>query len=175
MNVIEAIFTRRSMRKYTGKPLEQGELKLIIKAGFYAPSAHNKQPWHFVVVKDPNMLEKIASEHQYAKMLPQAGCAIIVCGDKKVEGMPGFLIEDCSAAIENMLLAAHGLGLGAVWCGLHPVTKLTKMISGLLGLPAEIIPVGLVVVGHSAEVRDTTERYDEGRVHNEKWSSPSAP
>lgn len=169
MNVIEAILTRRSMRKYTGQPLEQGELKLIIKAGFYAPSAHNKQPWHFVVLKDPDMLEKIANEHQYAKMLPQAGCAIIVCGDKEKEGLPGFLIEDCSAAIENMLLAAHGLGLGAVWCGLHPVTKLTKMISRHLGLPSGIIPVGMVVVGHGAEVRDTPDRYDESKVHFDKW------
>lgn len=169
MNVIEAIFTRRSIRKYTGQPFEQGELKLIIKAGFHAPSAHNKQPWHFIVVKDPHMLEKIAVGHQYAKMLPQAGCAIIVCGDKKREGLPGFLIEDCSAAIENMLLAAHGLGLGAVWCGLYPVAKLTKMISGLLELPSDIIPVGMVVVGHGAETRTTPDRYDESRVHFEKW------
>ena len=169
MNILEAIFTRRSIRKYTGQPLEQGELKLIIKAGFYAPSAHNKQPCHFVVLKDSNMLEKIACGHQYASMLPQAGCAIIVCGDKKREGLPGFLIEDCSAAIQNMLLAAHGLGLGAVWCGLHPVTKLTKMISGLLELPTEIIPVGLVVVGHGAEVGETPDRYDDSRVHCDKW------
>lgn len=169
MNVIEAIFTRRSIRKYTGQPIEQGELKLILKAGFHAPSAHNKQPWHFVVIKDSGLLEKISSGHQYAKMLPQAGCAIIVCGDKKREGLSGFLIEDCSAAIQNMLLAAHGLGLGAVWCGLYPVTKLTGMINKLIELPSEIIPVGLVVVGHGSEVRNTPDRYIEDRVHFEKW------
>jgi nitroreductase len=169
MNVIDAIFTRRSIRKYTGQPIEQGELEQILKAGFYAPSAHNHQPWHFIVVRDPRILEKIAAGHQYSKMLPQAGCAIIVCGDTKKEELLGFLIEDCSAAIQNMLLAAHGLGLGAVWCGLYPVTRLTALIGGLLGLPSKIIPVGMVVVGHGDEARNVPDRYDENRVHLDKW------
>lgn len=170
MNVIEAILSRRSVRKYTGEPLGDDELRFILKAGFYAPSAHNHRPWHFIVVKDRDSIGKIAGAHKYAGMLPQAGCAIIVCGDKTKEKMLGFLIEDCSAAIENMLLAAHSLGLGAVWCGLYPVGRITRAINRLLALPPEIIAVGMVVVGHgSGEAGPVPERYDESRVHIEKW------
>jgi len=149
--------------------MTEEQLKLILRAGFAAPSAHNKQPWHFIVVRDKDSLEIIAKFHPYAKMLPKAGCGIIVCGDKEKEGMTGFLVEDCSAAIQNMLLAAHGLDLGAVWCGLYPVPTLTKAINSLLELPKNIIPVGLVVAGHKNEERKAVNLYDEQRVHFEKW------
>ncbi len=169
MEVLNAIFTRRSIRKYTGDVISEDDLKLVLRAGFSAPSAHNYQPWHFVVVKDNATLEQIAAVHTYAKMLPQAGCGIIVCGDKEKQSITGFLVEDCSAAIQNMLLAAHGLGLGAVWCGLYPVTKLTKSISKLLDLPANITPIGMVVVGYSAEEKKELDKYDEAKIHIEKW------
>ncbi len=169
MEVLEAIFTRRSIRRFTGQPISEEDLKTVVKAGFYAPSAHNKQPWHFVIVRDKDALESIAKIHPYAKMLPQAGCGIIVCGDKEKEGMTGFLVEDCSAAIQNMLLAAHGLGLGAVWCGLYPVPQLTKPIGGLVNLPSEIVPVGMVVIGHKAEEKENAERFDDSKVHLEQW------
>ena len=107
--------------------------------------------------------------HPYAKMLPQAGCCIIVCGDKEKQGMIGFLIEDCSAAIQNMLLAAHGAGLGAVWCSLYPVPKLTKAISRLLELPRTVMPVGMVAVGRKNEQREAPDRFDYTKVHFEKW------
>jgi nitroreductase len=169
MELLEAIFTRKSIRKYTGESLTEEQLELILRAGFAAPSAHNKQPWHFVVVRDKETLEKIAHFHPYAKMLPQAGCGIIACGDSNKEGMTGFLTEDCSAAIQNMLLAAHGIGLGAVWCGLYPVTALTSKVSGLLELPENIIPIGLVVAGHKNEERKAVDQYDAKKVHFEKW------
>ena len=169
MDIIEAIYTRRSIRKYTNDPVSDEDLKVILNAGFCAPSAHNKKPWHFIVVKEPSVLNSIAQFHPYAQMLPSAGCAIIVCGDKNCEGMAGFLIEDCSAAIQNILLASHGLGLGAVWCGLYPVPKLTKNITSLLNLPENIIPIGLVSVGHKAEDRTPSDRYDQTRIHYNKW------
>lgn len=145
MNVLEAIFTRRSIRKFTGKKIEDKEISTIIKAGCYAPSAENKRPWHFVVVRDEKALERISAFHPRARMINQAGCAIVVCGDKELQSQTGFLIEDCSAAIQNMLLAAHGLNLGAVWCGLYPITKFTKPMKVQLNLPINIVPVGLVV------------------------------
>lgn len=169
MELLEAIFTRKSIRKYTGESLTEEQLKLILRAGFAAPSAHNKQPWHFVVVQNKETLEKIAQFHPYAKMLPQAGCGIIACGDSNKEGMAGFLTEDCSAAIQNMLLAAHGIGLGAVWCGLYPVTELTSKVSSLLELPENVIPIGLVVTGHKNEERKAIDLYDAKKVHYEKW------
>jgi nitroreductase len=169
MDILEAIYTRKSIRKFTGERISEENLKILLKAGFSAPSAHNKKPWHFVVVRDESALETIAKTHPYAKMLPNAGCGIIVCGDKEKEEAIGFLVEDCSAAIENILLAAHGIGLGAVWCGLYPVPELTDLVEGVLNLPENIVPVGMVVVGTKSEEREVKDRYDEDRVHFDKW------
>lgn len=138
MDVIQAIMTRRSIRKFTGEMINEEQLNTLLRAGCNAPSAHNYQPWHFVVVKNQEILSRIADKHPYAKMLPQAGCCIVVCGDDEKQQHKGFLVEDCSAAIQNILLAAHGIGLGAVWCGLYPVTELTGLVSECLGLPGNI-------------------------------------
>jgi nitroreductase len=169
MEVIEAILTRRSIRKYTGEPVSEEDVKTVLCAGSYAPSAHNLQPFRFIVVRDAEKLQLIAEKHRYAKMLPSAGCCIVVGGDKTVQKKVGFLVEDCSAAIQNMLLAAHGLGLGTVWCGLYPVPRLTKVVSTILQLPQEIVPVGLIALGHKAEDRQVGERFDPSKVHYESW------
>lgn len=169
MDVLEAIYSRKSIRRFTGEKISEENLKTILMAGFCAPSAHNKRPWHFVVIRDEESLKAIANAHPYAKMLPGAGCGIVVCGDKEREGMTGFLVEDCSAAMENMLLAAHGIGLGAVWCGLYPVPQLVKLVEKVLDLPENIIPVGVMVVGAKDEERAVKDRYDEERVHFDRW------
>jgi len=169
MDVLQAIFTRRSIRKFTGEPVSDEDMQTLLKAGFSAPSAHNYQPWHFVVVKNPSALEQIAAKHPYAKMLPQAGCCIIVCGDEEKQNMKGLLIEDCSAAIQNILLAAHGIGLGAVWCGLYPIPQLTKVVAETINLPEKIEPIGMVVVGHKVEERPSEDRYDQTKVHYDQW------
>lgn len=169
MNVIDAILTRRSIRKFTGQVISGDQLDLLLKCGFQAPSAYNLQPWHFVVVKEKENLEKIADIHPYAKMLPQAGCGIIVCGDITREKKEGYLVEDCSAAIENILLAAHGTGLGAVWCGIYPDTERARAFSEILNLPENIIPVGLIAVGYPDEEKPPQERFDPAKVHYESW------
>jgi nitroreductase len=169
MDVLQAIFTRRSIRKFTGEPISEENMQTLLKAGFSAPSAHNSQPWHFVVVKNPASLEYIAEAHPYAKMLPKAGSCIIVCGDNNVQKAKGFLVEDCSAAIQNILLAAHGLGLGAVWCGLYPAPELTQIIATTIKLPDHIDPIGMVVVGHKAEDREPASRFDNAKIHYDQW------
>lgn len=169
MDIREAIFTRRSIRKFTGEVLDDETLDQVIRAGFQAPSAHNRQPWHFVIIREKDLLQSISEGHPYAKMLPQAGCAIVVCGDKELEGIPGFITEDCSAAIQNMLLMAHGIGLGAVWCAVHPVGKLVKLFTKLLNLPQHILPIGMVVIGHTAIETAAVDRYNAERIHMEKW------
>ncbi len=169
MDILEAIYTRRSIRKFTGQVINNDDLNKVLKAGFSAPSAHNIRPWHFIVVKDQEKLKEIAEIHPYAKMLPRAACGIIVCGDQKMQNKLGFLVEDCSAAIENMLLAAHGIGLGAVWCGLHPIPDREGPMVNLLNLPANIIPVGMVVVGYPAEDKRTIDRYEKNKIHIEEW------
>ncbi len=169
MNVLDAIFTRRSIRKFTGEPIKEEDLRLILKAGFQAPSAHNLEPREYVVVRDKDVLDKIADFHKYAKMLPNAGCGIVVCGDKSKQDDMGFLVEDCSASIQNMLLAAHGLGLGAVWCGLYAKEDLVDNMSKTLNLPEHIIPIGLVVVGVKDQEREAIDRYNEEKVHYDRW------
>ena len=102
-------------------------------------------------------------------MLPKAGCGIIVCGDKDKQPEIGFLVEDCSASMQNMLLAAHGIGLGAVWCGLYSVTKLTEAMADVLELPEHVIPIGMIVVGIKDESKEPIDRYDERKIHYDKW------
>ena len=170
MDAMEAILTRRSVRQYTGEPVKDEEIRQVIKAASHAPSAHNRQPWHFVVVRDPELIHRVAEVHPYAKMAPQAGSCIVVCGDTTCQEDVGFLVEDCSAAIENMLIAARSMGLGTVWCGLHPIRKLTDAMRAFLSLPETIIPVGLVVIGHAVETRIAKDRYDEAKVHWDKWA-----
>lgn len=169
MNVLDTIFTRRSIRKFTGEQIKEEDLKLILKAGFQAPSAHNMEPRDYIVVRDREVLNKISEFHKYAKMLPNAGCGIIVCGDTERQEEMGFLIEDCSASIQNILLAAHGLGLGAVWCGLYSREDLVDNMSKTLGLPAHIIPIGMVVIGVKDEENKSIDRYNEEKIHYNKW------
>jgi len=169
MELMEALLTRRSVRKFSGEPISADDLTAILRSGSYAPSAMNRQPWHFVVLRERETLEAITKIQPYTQMLPKAGCGIVVCGDKLRQPQMGFLVEDCSAAIQNMLLAAHGLGLGAVWCGLYPVSIFTKPLSKLLKLPIQMVPVGLIAVGHKTEDRTVAERFDPDRVHYEVW------
>ena len=169
MDILEAIFTRRSIRKFTGEPISDQDMEMVIRAGFQAPSAHNYQPWEFIILRDKSNMERIAKVHTYAKMLPNAEAGIIVCGDMNKQTMTGFLIEDCSAAIQNILLAAHGIGLGAVWCGLYPVTHLTHEVAKVCSLPEHIVPVGLVVIGHKGEERKKEDRFNSAKLHYEVW------
>lgn len=169
MDAITAIKTRRSIRKFTGKVISEEQLKLLIEAAFSAPSAHNFQPWEFIVVRNEEKLRLIADLHPYGKMFPQAGCGIIVCGSQDRQEQLGFLVEDCSAAIQNILVAANSEGLGAVWCGIYPVEPLAKAFENGFDIPKHFIPVGIVAVGHPAESKAPENRYITERIHYDTW------
>jgi nitroreductase len=169
MDAMECLLTRRSIRKYTGERIPDEQLRAILHAGFSAPTAMNTRPWHFVVIRDAETLETIAQAHPYAKMLPRAGCGILACGDTGRNPTEGYLAEDCSAAIENMLLAAHALGLGAVWLGIYPRAERVAALRKILDIPGNVLPVGLMAVGVPAEEKDAPDRYDGDMVHFEKW------
>lgn len=169
MDAIECILTRRSIRKYTGKPIPEDKLHTILRAGMSAPTAANLRPWRFIVIRNPETLKAVSTAHPYSKMLPQAGCGILVCGDNQANKSLYYLAEDCSAAIQNMLLAAHALGLGAVWLGAHPDEEHIQAIGVLMKLPQSILPVGLVAMGEPDEVKDAPDRYEPDRVHFEQW------
>ncbi|MDX9694521.1 MAG: nitroreductase family protein [Bacteroidales bacterium] len=118
MEILEGIITRRSIRKYTDKKISDDQVQMLLKAGMYAPSARNQQPWHFLVINDKRTLNQLSEIHPYAKMLTEAQLSILVCGDETLELSTGYWVVDCSVATQNILLAAHGMGLGAVWLGL---------------------------------------------------------
>ncbi|MDR7870615.1 MAG: nitroreductase family protein [Tissierellaceae bacterium] len=169
MDIIEGIMTRRSIRHFTGELISDEQLDTMLRAGFQAPSAHNCQPWEFIVVRDKDKIKEIKEYHKYAKMLGDAGTAIVVCGDINRQDNMGFLVADTSAAIQNMLLAAHGLGLGAVWCGIYDIPQLIANIKETLNLPENVIPIGMVVVGNKIKDRTPQDRYDENKIHYDTW------
>ena len=169
MDALDAIFTRKSIRKYTGQPVTAEQLHTIMRAGFSAPTAMNKRPWQFVVIRDSETLKAITEFHPYSKMLPSAGCGILVCGDTKASNNEYYLTQDCSAAMENMLLAAHALGLGAVWLGVYPREERMNPLRALTNLPEHILPIGLMAVGVADEIREAPDRYEEQKVHYEHW------
>lgn len=169
MDAITAIKSRRSIRNYTGEPISEEQLRLVLEAGFSAPSAHNFQPWEFIIIRDREKLRMVADVHPYGKMIPVAGCGILVCGNRSRQELEGFLVEDCSAAIQNMLVAANSIGLGTVWCGIHPVEQLKKSFEKTFDLPKHVMPVGIIAIGHPAEKKDAINRYDAEKVHFNTW------
>jgi len=169
MDAIEAILSRRSIRRYTPQPVPEGMIRPLLEAAMSAPSAGNEQPWQFVVITDRRILDEIPRFHPYAEMLKEAPVAILVCGDLRLEKYKDHWVQDCSAATQNILLAAHAKGLGAVWVGIYPSEDRVTRIRKLLGLPSHVIPLGLVPLGHPAEQIPRAERYDASRVHQNRW------
>ncbi len=169
---ITNIMTRVSVRQFTGEKITQAQVDTLLRAAMAAPSAINKQPWAFFVVTDQALIDRLGEALPYSRCQNGAACAIIPCGDlsKAIEGeMANFWINDVSAATENILLAAHAMGLGAVWTGLHPDMKRAQMVQEMLGLPEHIIPLCIVPVGYPAEQPAVKEKYTEENIHYNKW------
>lgn len=167
MDALEVLFTRRSIRKYETTPVTDEELHTLLEAGMNAPSANNRQPWHFVVVDDRDKLNGIMAAHPYTRMLAQAPLAILVVGD--TETSPSYFQQDCAAAIENILLAAKALGLGTVWCGVYPNDERVAAMRELFAIPESFAPIGVVAVGHPAEDKGRVERWSDDKVHKNAW------
>jgi len=169
METFEAIFNRRSIRKYSDKPISEDIRTELLKAAMYAPSARNYRSWQFIVIDDRKMLDDLSALHPYAKMLKQAPLAILVCGDKSIEPEEGYNAVNCSAATQNILLAAHAMGLGSVWLGVYPREARMKDIAAYLKLPAHIMPINLIALGYPDEVKTKPERFEEEKVHLNGW------
>ena len=170
--VFNNIMTRVSVRQFTGEPITQAQVDTLLRAGMAAPSALNHQPWAFVVVTDAAVLDRIAEALPYSRCGNGAACAIVPCGDlsKAIEGAGrDFWINDVSAAAENILLAAHSMGLGAVWTGVHPGQERVDALRGILNLPEQIIPLCIIPVGHPAEQPAVKDKYNEDNIHYNKW------
>ncbi len=169
MDAWEVILTRRSIRKFKSTEIPSDFIEKILRAGMQAPSARNKQPWHFIVIQNREMLDKISVVHPYAYMLKEAPLGIVICGDIKLEITIEYIVQDCSAATQNMLLAAHNFGLGAVWLGIYPREPRIKALRELLNIPENIIPISMIAVGYPDEIKHPENRYKPERIHYEKW------
>ncbi|MDH7517344.1 MAG: nitroreductase family protein [Candidatus Thermoplasmatota archaeon] len=169
MDAIEAILSRRSIRKYINKPIPKEVIKELLEAGMSAPSAGNEQPWHFILINDPKILKEIPSFHNHAQMLNEASTAILVCNDKRLDKHGEMWIQDCSAATENILIAVNAKGLGGVWLGIYPREERMNGMRKLLSIPEYIIPFSLISIGYPGERKPPANRYDASRVHQNKW------
>lgn len=166
---MKVILTRRSIRRYTSKPVAEEIIKELLNAAMSAPSAGNQQPWEFIVITDRKLLDEIPHVHPHAQMCRQAPVAILVCGDLQRETHGGFWVQDCSAATENLLIAANAKGLGAVWVGVYPREERVQAMRNLIKVPEHIIPFALIPIGHPAEKKPPAERFDQARIHTNKW------
>jgi nitroreductase len=171
METLEAILTRRSIRQYQPTPVPEELVQKLLAAAMSAPSARNSQPWRFVVIDDRELLDQAPAINPYAEMARRAPLAILICADPGLEKSPGYWMLDCAAAAQNMLLAAHGLGLGAVWCGVYPRQPRIEGFRRLLGVPEEIIPHSLIVVGYPTESHCREDRFQPDRVYRNGWTS----
>lgn len=171
MERLSCILNRRSVRKYTDKPVSIELEELLLSAGFSAPSAQNSRPWEFIVVRDKERLSELSEARPYWKMLKQAPLCIVICAN--LEGYKGsfkeFFIQDCSAATQNILVAAEGLGLGAVWLGCYPTKEGTQGVSSALNIPKDIIPFSVISIGHPAEHAKPHPQIVVERVHHDQY------
>lgn len=167
--VIDNIMTRTSIRQFTDREISADTLTTLLKAGMAAPTAVNKQPWAFVVTTGRQALDSLAT---LQPRLSTAAAAITVCGDmtKAIEGEGrDFWVQDCSAATENILLAAHALGLGAVWTGVYPIAERVSNVSAALELPDSIIPMCIIAVGYPLADQSPKDKWDADKVHYNRW------
>ncbi len=163
---------RRSIRKYTGEKITDDELKELLRAAMGAPSAVNKQPWHFIVLDDRALLSQVPGFHPNASFVSDASHAIVVCVDEKLQHDEGYGLLDCSAAAENLLLAANSMDLGACWIGIYPREGRINALRDMLQTPDHVMPFAMISLGRPAEEKPEAERYRPERIHRNTWGTP---
>ncbi|MFC1836982.1 nitroreductase family protein [Thermodesulfobacteriota bacterium] len=168
MDAMQALLTRRSIRNYTSEPVSHETVTELLKAAMSAPTAAN-QCWHFVVIRERGILEAVTELHPHAEMLKTAPVAIAVVADPTQEKLKGRWPMDCSAATENILIAANAMGLGACWVGIYPVEERIEGLKKLLGAPDHVIPLCMVAIGHPNERKSPPSRFKSDRIHHEGW------
>mgnify|MGYP000312061376 FL=1 len=164
---LETIFNRKSVRKYTERPVEKEKLETLVRAGMAAPSSRDRRPWEFVIVTDRDLLDKMGDGLPLARMLKETKQAIIVCGDT-VKSENAWQL-DCSAAAQNILLAAESMGLGAVWTAAYPYPERMKIIQNALQLPEHILPLTVIPLGYPTGIEKPKDKYNKKQIHYNGW------
>lgn len=170
MDTIETIYKRRSIRNYLDKKVEKDTIMTLLKAAAAAPTASNCQPWEFIVVDNAEKLLEMKDKLKFSRY--NAPAAIVVCGNMKLAFKgPGkeMWVQDCSAAIENILIAATSIGLGSVWIGVYPIESNIKPVKKIFNIPEHVTPLGIVYIGYSAEEKEMRTRLDEKRVYWQEY------
>jgi len=164
--MLDLIKKRRSIRAYTDEPVSDAAIKTMLEAAMAAPSASDRRPWEFVVVQRKDLCQKLAETHPWAQMCAGAPVVFVICGDER---RSAHWVEDTSAARENLLLAATGLDLGAVWVGVYPGQQNEDHVRSALGIPQALRVLCLVPVGHPAESKPPHTKYDEHKIHYDRY------
>jgi len=173
--VLHNIHQRKSVRSYTGQEVSEEQLIALVKAGMAAPTARNRQPWQFVVLRDKEIMTGLADKLPYAKMLASAAAGIVVCGDleiAKAGNSEDMWMLDCAAATQNILLAAEGMGLGGVWTACYPYEDRMQTISTAVGLPEHILPLCVIPIGHPTGIDKPKDKWKPERLHWNRWQKP---
>lgn len=164
------ILERRSIRKYEDRKIPNDLIQDLLRAAMSAPSACNQQPWHFIVVEDKKLLSEISEIHSGYNLLKDSPLMIVICGEPKATILECYWEQDCSAATENILIAAQGMGLGGVWLGINPRTgEHSEIISKILNIPDHIRPFSMVSIGYPAKQKEPANRFDSNRIHYNMW------
>ena len=170
METLEAINTRRSIRKFILRDVPDDAVTKILQAGMCAPTSGNQRPWQFIVIRERAMIDRIIEAYPYLKqMLPDVPVTIMVCFDKNLEKYENRWQMDCANTTLSMLLAAHSLGYGGLWLEIYPVDERIPKIQESFGIPESVIPFAVVVIGHAAEQKPQIDRFDQSKVHYDKW------
>ena len=166
--VMQNIMTRTSVRKFKQKPVEDAKIEALLRAGMASPTSGNMQPWHFVVLKDKKDIEQyVASNKYHAEDIKKTPLFIFVCADttRMAQGQSRELwVQDLSAVSENILLAAHAMGLGACWTTIYPIQKKVQGISRTLKLPGNLIPLNGIIIGYPDEAENPKDKWDEKKI-----------
>lgn len=169
MDALDCLMTRRSIRTFSSQPVDPRQIQAALEAAMAAPSAGNAQPWHFVLITDRTLLDRVPEFHPYAAMSRQAQAAVLVCAEPALEKHPGYWPQDCAAATQNLLLALHAQGLGAVWVGVHPEPSRVGSFRKLLGIPDSVVPFSFIPLGHPDMAPGRVDRFRPERVHPGSW------
>ena len=169
MELMQGLLTRRSVRVFKNETVSQETVDKLVRAGMFAPSARNQQPWVFVTTNKSETLKRISEAVPTAKMAAGAAFAVAVCVDGTVLTSPDYFIQDCSACVQNILLAAHAEGLGAVWVGMHPKNDREQAVRDIFGIPADVPVAALIVGGVPAENLSVVDRFKADKIRHERW------
>lgn len=169
MDTQTALMTRRSIRRYTDRPVDEQAIDALLRAAMQAPSAVDCRPWQFVQIDNKALLESLGGQLEGCDMLKSATAGMLICAEPAREIAPGFWPQDCSCAAHNIQLMAHAMGIGAVWVGLYPMEERMAPVREACGIPEEAVPFALIALGYPDEDPGPEDRYDPERIHRNRW------